>query len=76
MFLITENQDLDQHQDLQKGDDRGLALGLEGHVIVALVPDPGIGADTLLDLGHRKGVNEKKSENAGQKAFLKSNQKL
>lgn len=54
-----------------KGDDQDLAPDLEGHVTVDLDLGPGIDADTLLNLGHKKDVNERGRENAGQKAFLR-----
>lgn len=59
-----------------KGDDQDLAPDLEGHVIVDLDLGPGIDADTLLSHGHKKDVNVRGRENAGQKAFLRSSQKL
>lgn len=76
MFLTTESQDLDLHQGHLKGDVQGPAPALEGHVIVDLGHDPGIDAATLRSLDHRKDVNVRGRENAGQKAFLRSNQKL
>lgn len=59
-----------------KGDVQDLAPDLEGHVIVDLDLGPGIDADTLLSLGHKKDVNVRGRENADQKAFLRSSQKL
>lgn len=59
-----------------KGDVQDLAPDLEGHVIVDLDLGPGIDADTLLSLGHKKDVNVRGRENAGQKAFHRSSQKL
>lgn len=59
-----------------KGDVQDLAPDLEDHVIVDLDLGPGIDDDTLLSLGHKKDVNVRGRENAGQKAFLRSSQKL
>jgi len=59
-----------------KGDVQDLAPDLEGHVIVGLDLGPGIDADTLLSLAHKKDVNVRGRENAGRKAFLRSSQKL
>lgn len=59
-----------------KGDVQDQAPDLEGHVIVGLDLGPGIDADTLLSLGHKKDVNVRGRESAGPKAFLRSNQKL